>query len=515
MSHDTDAIIIGAGHNGLVSAFYLARAGLKVTIFERRPFVGGACITQELWPGFKFSPCAHLVHALHPKIVRDLQLRERGLEELPRGGGIALTEDLKHYWGPEDFNSTRNLTLQLTEAERESSRKAGEFEYELKRVFAPYRLGPPPTLDQVRKDIAGTLHAEILEQALALTQFQLWDEWGFTDNLRDRSAGHLAPVGRDPSGMSLAYYSINFPDEETGERSPSGYIRGGMGAISELMLEAVKELGVDVQTERAARKFIVENGRVLGVELDDNDQMRARMTLSNLDPKRTFLKLMPRDCMPDDLRTGIESLITEVSCYKFLAVISELPQWKAWDGDPEYPAKGGAAIHNSSIRMRSEIYDDLEAGRPPRTPIVSFSIPSAVDQTLTQPGYHTASCWVFPAPARLASGSWDDVHEQVADRLIDQLNDYAPNFRDSIVKYTLRTPLDLERENGLTDGCIWHIQHNGEQLFWRRPLPELADYRAPQKGLYLCGSGQHPGGEVSGIPGHNAAQEVLKDIDGS
>jgi phytoene dehydrogenase-like protein len=483
-----------------------------VTVFERRPFVGGACTTQELWPGFKFSPCAHLVHALHPKIIRDMRLRERGLEELHRGGGIAITEDLEHYWGPEDFDSPRNLTLQLTDAERESTRIFGEFEYELKRIFAPYRLGTPPTLDQVRKDIAGTPRAEMLEQALAHTQFELWDKWGFTDKLRDRFAGFLAPVGRDPNGLSLAYYSINFPEEETGERSPGGYIRGGMGAISDLMLEAATEQGVDVLTESSVKNFFVEDGRVLGVELDDGQQVRAKVTLSNLDPKRTFLKLMPDDCLTDDLRTGIESLVTEVSCYKFLAVISELPQWKAWDGDPEYPAKGGAAIHNSSFRIRSEIYDDLEAGRPPRTPIVSFSVPSAVDETLTQPGYHTASCWVFPAPARLASGTWDDVKEEVAERLIDQLNDYAPNFRDSIVHYTLRTPLDLERENGLTDGCIWHIQHNGEQLFWRRPLPELADYRAPQKGLYLCGSGQHPGGEVSGIPGHNAAHEVLKDL---
>jgi len=157
-------------------------------------------------------------------------------------------------------------------------------------------------------------------------------------------------------------------------------------------------------------------------------------------------------------------------------------------------------------------HDDTEAGIPPRRPLISFSVPSAADPSLTQPGYHTASVWVYPAPARLQEGSWEDVRTQVAEALIDQVSEFAPNFRRSIRDYKLRTPLDLERENGLTDGCIWHVQHAGEHLFWNRPLPELARYRTPIAGLYLCGAGQHPGGEVSGLPGHNAAHEVLKDL---
>ena len=209
----------------------------------------------------------------------------------------------------------------------------------------------------------------------------------------------------------------------------------------------------------------------------------------------------------------MDSLVTNVSCYKFLAVITELPKWTAWDGDPQRPHMGSVVIGGASRAEVADAYDDLEAGRPPNAPVISFSVPSVPDPTVTRPGYHTASVWIFPAPARIGRGTWDDLRNQVADRIISQITEHAPNFRDSIRDCALRTPLDLERDNGLTDGCIWHVQHGGEQLFWSRPLPELAACRAPLSDLYLCGAGQHPGGEVSGMPGHNAAQEILKDLE--
>jgi phytoene dehydrogenase-like protein len=207
----------------------------------------------------------------------------------------------------------------------------------------------------------------------------------------------------------------------------------------------------------------------------------------------------------------VAKLITNVSCTKLLAAISELPQWNGWDGDPEFPARTSVALGVSREAVR-EAFEDLAQGRPTRRPIMSFNVPSMLDPTLAPPGYHTASIFIHPAPGRLRTGSWDDVRTEVAERTIDQITEYAPNFRRSIVHYKFRTPLDLEREQSLPDGCIWHIQHTPEQLFGSRPLPELARYRAPIAGLYLGGSGQHPGGEVSGIPGHNAAHEILKDL---
>jgi phytoene dehydrogenase-like protein len=220
---------------------------------------------------------------------------------------------------------------------------------------------------------------------------------------------------------------------------------------------------------------------------------------------------MPSESVDGRLRKRLEGLITHVSCYKLLAVVSEAPQWKYWDGDPEQPYRGAITLHASRPEIDAA-YDELEAGLPVRKPVISFSMPSFADPTLTRPGYHTASVWIYPAPATLRTGSWDDFREEIAEGIIDQITEFAPNFRSSIRHHIFRTPLDIERENGLTDGCIWHVQHAGEHLFWNRPLPELSQYRAPHKGLYLCGAGQHPGGEVSGIPGHNAAQEVLRDL---
>ncbi|MAE67410.1 MAG: hypothetical protein CMJ18_24380 [Phycisphaeraceae bacterium] len=239
--------------------------------------------------------------------------------------------------------------------------------------------------------------------------------------------------------------------------------------------------------------------------------VEASAVVSNLDPKRTFLSMIDPADLADDFRRRVEKLITNVSCYKLLAVIDELPEWTAWDGDAHRPHAGSVIIGGASRAEVAAAHDDCEAGRPPRAAIISLSVPSVSDPTVTQGGCHTASAWIFPAPARLAEGSWEDVRDRVADRLIDQITEYAPNFRDSIRHFKLRTPLDLERDNGLTDGCIWHVQHAGEQLFWNRPLPELSAYRAPLRGLYLCGAGQHPGGEVTGMPGHNAAHELLDD----
>ncbi len=511
-SMDVDVAVVGAGHNGLVAAAYLVRTGLDVHLFERRSFVGGAAVTEELWPGFQFSTCAHMIHGIHPRIIRDLRLYERGLEAIPRPGGLILRGD-GTYYGPKDHDSPRNHTVHLSREEREGQRRYGAFKRMLQEIFTHYRLRPPPPLDEVRATVAGTPAAEVLEKALSARLLDLQDEFLPPGVLRDRYAGERAAVGRNPLALSIAYASLNAPEEETGEKPPYGYVKGGVGAVSRAMAEAADEAGAQVHLNRGVERFLVEGGKVIGVRLEDGAEVRARVVVSNLDPKRTFLNLLPSGHLDDGLRSRIEGLITHVSCYKFLAVISELPQWKDWDGDPDRPHLGAVTFPRTRAAVAAA-YDDLEAGRPPEAPLVSFSIPSFVDPTVTQPGYHTASVWIVPAPAKLRKGTWDDVREAVAEGLIDQITEYAPNFRASIRDYKLRTPLDLERENGLTDGCIWHIQHAGEHLFWNRPLPELAEYRAPLGGLYLCGAGQHPGGEVSGVPGHNAAQEVLKDIGG-
>lgn len=511
MRTDIDVAIVGAGHNGLVAAAYLARAGLAVQLFERRPFAGGASITEELWPGFHFSTCAHMIHGLHPKLLRDLRLRERGLRVLPRAADLLLWPD-GTYSGLATLDSPRNRAFagRLTAEEREGLRRYQEFRGTLERLFAPYRLAPPPSLAEVRARAQGTPAAAVLERALTARLSEVQAELLPSERLRAGAAAEKASVGRDPLALSLAYSSIDAPDDETGERPPHGYVEGGMGTVVRLLAAAAEEAGAVIHVDRAVERFLVEGGRVIGIRLADGAEVRSRVVLSNLDPKRTFLQLLAPEHLAPGFRDRVAGLTTAVSCYKLLAAISELPRWTAWDGDPARPSQGAVGLHRSPAEVTA-MWDDLEAGLPPRAPVISFSVPSAVDPTLAPAGAHTASAWIFSAPARLRDGSWDDARGPVAERLIDQITAYAPNFRRSVLRYQLRTPLDLERENGLTDGCIWHVQHGGEQLFWNRPLPALAHYRAPLPGLYLCGAGQHPGGEVTGLPGHNAAQAVLHD----
>ncbi len=507
---DTDVAIVGAGHNGLVAAAYLAKAGLDVHLFERRAFVGGAAITQELWPGFHFSTCAHMVHGIQPKIIRDLRLYERGLEIIPRPFRVYLRPD-GDYWGPADHASPRNLAANHTAEEREALDRYDAFKETLNGIFGPYRLGPPPTLDEVRSKIAGTPAAEALEKALSTRVIELQDAFLPTENLKDWLVDEWASIGRNPIALKHAYSSLNLPEEETGEKPPNGNVKGGVGEVSRVMAEAAEEAGATIHVERAVEEILVESGQTVGLRLGDGTEVRSRIVISNLDPKRTFLKMIASEHLDGALRDRIEGLATQVSCYKLLAVTSELPRWKCWDGDPDQPSTGVVRLVVSRDGATAA-FDDLEAGRPPKAPLINFTVPSTLDPSQTQPGYHTASVWVYPAPGQLEGRTWDDVHEEVAEALIDQITEFAPNFRESIRHYRFRSPLDLERENGLTDGCIWHIQHEGDQLFWNRPLPELAAYRAPLNGLYLCGVGQHPGGEVSGVSGHNAAHEVLKDL---
>ena len=508
MPRDLDAAVVGGGHNGLTAAWYLARAGLRVGIFERRPFVGGAAITEELWPGYRFSTCAHMVHALDPGIQADLRLAERGMVGIPRSGSLVPMPG-GDYWGPADHESPRNLTLRLTAEETEAERRYAGMKRRLCELFAPYRLRPPPALAQIRADAAARGDGRLLEHALTRTVRQLRHRYLPTHRLRDRHAAEAAAIGHDPGALALAYGSIDLTD---GGRAPhNGYVQGGIGTITALMREAVEEAGVSIHTSAEAVSLLHEGGAATGVRLADGTEATARCVVSNLDPKRTFLRLVPAELTTARLRRRVSALVTEVSCYKLLAAVDELPRWQAWDGDPELPSRGVVGLGRSEASVDAA-YDDCAAGRPPAEPIINFSVPSALDPTLAPVGRHTASVWIYPAPAKLYDADWDAVRDRVAGRLVDQITRYAPNFRRSILHLKLRTPADIERENGLTDGCIWHIQHGGDQLFWSRPLPELSHYRAPFPGLYLCGAGQHPGGEISGIPGHNAAQEIIGDL---
>ena len=508
----TDLAIIGAGHNGLVAATYLARAGLKVDVFESRPHTGGAMQTEELWPGFRFSTCAHLLHAFSPKVMRDLGLRERGLEVIPRGDAILLQRDGSYHTTPAlDLPHHSTARAKLTPEEAAGLDRYEAFKQSLFTLIAPFRHRVPPCMDELRAAARGTPAEEALELARTRSVWELQDHFLPTERLRERHALEFSAVTRDPVGFIFVYSALTQPDTETGERPLNGFVRGGMGAFASLLRGAAEEAGVTIHSPAPVKRIVTRHGAVAGLELSDGRIIESAAVLAATDVKTALLKLLSPAELDPSIRQRVEGLITHVSCLKLLAAVSELPEWNGWDGDPELPHLGSVQLEMTREGV-TRAYADLEAGRPPERPMLSFNVPSMRDPSLAPDEAHTASLYVYPAPARLAEGSWDERREQVAHRLIDQITEYAPNFRRSILHHRLRTPQDLEREVGLTDGCIWHIQHNPEQLLCNRPLPELADYRTPIRGLYLGGSSQHPGGEVTGMPGHNAAHEILKDL---
>jgi phytoene dehydrogenase-like protein len=510
---DCDAVVIGAGHNGLVAAFYLARAGLDVRVCEARGFVGGGAATEALGDGALFSTCAHMLHAFHPRFVRDMRLHERGLEMLPRRGVWKLTGD-GSYWGPGDDDDPRNLTRTITSREQREEEAYGAFVSTLRCLFVDHRLSPPPDVGAMRSRLAGTREGEVLETALTRRVSELHAATFDSPRLRGLRAAEQASVGRDPLALSLAYDSIDLPDPETGEAPLHGYVRGGLGALSRALSEAAEQAGATVELNAPVERLIVRDGRAEGVELANGHTITSRAVLSNLDPKRTLLKLTPADALEDRFRERVGAIDSGVSCMKLLAAVDELPRWDVIGGDTVRPSRGVVQLNKTTERHLHEAHDQVDAGEPPDAPIIHVSVPSAVDETLTNGDGHTVSVWIYPAPYELRDTTWDEQRERVKERMIDQIDRSSPNFRRSIRHSHLRTPADLEAENAMTAGGIWHVSHDGRYLFDQRPLPELAHYRAPVAGLYLGGSGQHPGGEVSGIPGHNAAQQLLRDRDG-
>ncbi len=513
MRNGPEVAIIGGGHNGLVAATYLARAGLTVAVYERRVGLGGATLSEELWPGHIFSTGAHLLHAVPAVLARDLRLRERGLQLVPRDEACYLHADGTYHANPAvDRPNNRVARSKLTAAELLGLDGYQRFKQDLLGLVRPYLLRTPPTLAELQRRAAGTPAAEALRLATTLRLWELQDRFLPTERLREAFATEASAVIENPLAFALAYGAIDLPDPQTGERPLHGFVRGGMVNFARCLAEAARDAGAQLHDNRPVERIVVEQGRAVGLRFHDGTSLRCGTVLSCTDPKVTFLRLLTEADVGAPLRRRIAGLVTQVSCCKLLAAVSELPRWRAWDGpDPDEPSRGSMQLDMTREIVR-ECYADLALGQPCRRPMLSFNVPSMLDPTLAPAGTHTASIYIYPAPAQLAQGSWTLRKRGVAESVIDYITAFAPNFRRSILKYEFRTPEDLERGLGLTDGCIWHLQHTPEQLLGNRPLPELANYRTSVRGLYLGGSGQHPGGEVSGIPGHNAAHEILHDL---
>jgi phytoene dehydrogenase-like protein len=520
-----DAIVVGAGHNGLVTACYLARAGLRVLVLERRHLVGGACVTEETFAGFKVSTAAYVNSLFRKEIVRDLRLGDYGFEVLPRSPSsfTPLPDGRSLTLGP-DAEQTR---AEIAKFSARDAARYPEYEAMLERVaaFVEPTLGMTPP-DLLRPGPRGLLQLLGLGRAFArlgdgaseavelLTgpARTILDRWFESTELKatlatDAIIGAMASPSTPGTGYVLFHHVMG---ETDGRRGVWGYVRGGMGGLTQALARAARDLGVEIRCEAPVARIAVLDGRVNGVILESGEECRARIVASNADANVTFLRLLAPETLPAGFRDAVARISYESASLKINVALSELPSFTACPGGAPGPQHRGTIHICPDLDYIERAYDDAKYGRPSERPLLECTIPSVVDPTVAPPGRHLMSIFVQYAPYTLRGPGWDRIGEAFADRCFALLDEYAPNFSRSVLARQVLTPPDIERVFGLTGGNIFQGAMTPGQLFSLRPVPGHAGYRTPVAGLYLCGAAAHPGGGVMGSPGWNAAREILR-----
>ena len=512
-----DVIIVGAGHNGLVAANYLARAGLAVTVLERRSIVGGACVTEELIPGFRSSSCAFVAGALRPQIIRDLELEWFGLETYQDSEVLAcsIAPDGNHFFVWKELD--RNLREFEQRFGRKDTEGFVEFGLRLKEVagiIEPTLLRPPPSLSKVIRMFEESGKTRLFTEFISMSVKDLLDRYFESDLLK----GFLAFVGivsiyGGPRTPGTAYeYTHHSMNDFEGRFGQWGFARGGMSNITEAMAKGARHFGAAIRTNAPVKSIVVEDGRARGVVLEGGEELRAGTVMSNADPKHTYLTLIDRKDLPDSFIAEISSLDFRGSMARVHIASKVLPHYVGFDSADEGPQHRGHTMLGADVERFEMAWDAEKHGRLPDELVIEVIIQSVHDPDMTPPGQQLINTGVQQLPIDLAEGTWDDLKPEFTKRVVDTLCEYAPNLRGNITGTYTITPLDLEREYGLTGGNIFHGGMFLDQLFASRPVPGWADYRAPIEGLYLCGAGMHPGGAVNGAAGHNATKVVLRDL---
>jgi len=522
-----DAIVVGAGHNGLTAAAYLARAGLSTLVLERREIAGGCCVTEEIAPGCRVSTTSYIASMLRPEVISELRLSDHGLRMVPCDPAIQVPFPDGHvvpWWVDRGRARAEFSKISVKDATR-----FVEVDDQLKklaRYLQPFFMEPPPQIDtstvggwndlfRVGRRFRGITDRKIGQLISFLTgslgefldrnyESEKMKTMFLANNVYGKHGGPYQPG----TAIGLLFHLLSGGEHEL--QGFSGHVMGGMGSITQALAAAGQKWGVEIRTSASVAQIEVRNGRASSVVLEGGDELRGRMILSNADPKRTFLKMIAEGELPEDFLSAVRSIRMDGPCAKVNMVLSEEPHFTGTSPQAS-PLERTFYTLVPSLEFAERCYDIAKFGEIPEELWVDCVVSSNADPSLVPPGKHILTCFVQYVPYKLRDGNWDGKRDLLGDRVVRKIAEYAPNVPNAIEARQVLTPLDLERTYGLTEGNIFHGDLRLEQLFFMRPVPGWAQYRTPIRGLYLCGAGAHPGGGVTGAPGRNAAHQALRD----
>ena len=521
-----DAIVIGAGHNGLVNACYLQRAGLDVLVVEKNDWIGGAATSRELTPGWLYSNCSYVCSLFRPEIMRDLELPRFGLQVIPYEGGAVFTQDGDYLASYRDHDAHRREFARWSPRDAEAYERYARDVVRQCRFIQPLlmRTAPDPTSLRPR-DLGELLYlgrkfAGLTPAEMALT-LRFWtmsisdflDEYFETPVIKANLAlSGIIGTALGPMSPGTAYVLLHhYMGEVDGSVGAWGYARGGMGAVTKALADSFTSSGGTIRTGAGVDRVAVKNGRATGVVLAGGEEVAGRLVSSNADVKRTFLKLVEEKELPEPFLRRVRNFKIRGSSGKVNIALDSMPQFPALPKDS--PCLKGDMHFTDTVERMERGYDDWKEGRFSADPFLDMVLPTTLDPTMAPPGKHFMSCFVQYAPPKIDGRDWTDAdRDAFAETVISQIADYSPGFRDRIVHMEVRTPREIEAEVGLTEGNIFQGELTFDQLLFNRPVPGYAQYRSPVGGLYMCGSSTHPGGGVMGAPGRNAAAEILRDL---
>ena len=524
MAQHYDVIVIGGGHNGLTNAAYLAKAGKKVVVLERRHVLGGAAVTEEIIPGFLFSECSYVVSLLRPEIIRELDLPRHGLEILPLDGTFTPMPSGDYLWRMNDHGRTVREIRRHSRVDAEAYEEFSKMMTPMCRFVKPILSMIPPDPTTLRPKDLRQLHFLIerfrdlssderytLIQLMTMSAADFLDQWFETDVLKaTMSASGIIGTFLGIRSPGTAYVLLHhYMGEIDGAFRSWGFSRGGTGAISIAIGSAAREAGAEIRTEAAVTRIVVKNGTAQGVVLESGEEIQADVVSSSVDPNLTFLKFIESRELPGDFLEEVRRYKYRGSSGKVNLALDALPDFTCLPG-PGRHLRGAISI-SPSMDYMERAYDQAKYGEFSRRPYIDMVIPTLTDPSVAPPGKHILSCFVQYAPYKLSHGTWDERREAFGDAVIDTISEHAPNLKKIIIGKQVLTPLDIERQTGLTEGNIFQGELSLEQLFFLRPVAGWARYLTPIRRLYMCGAATHPGGGIMGASGHLAALEILKD----